>query len=71
VRAHALHFLFELPFEFGQGGPCAETYASRSKVMVAELTSWYPGIQNRYPLSVETAVLNLLLRTTCKAFPEE
>jgi len=30
-----------------------------------------PGIQNRDPLSVETAVLNLLLRTTCKVFPEE
>jgi hypothetical protein len=24
VRAHALHFLFELPFEFGQGGHHAE-----------------------------------------------
>ena len=71
VRAHALPFLFELPFEFGQGGHRAAMYASQSKAIVAKLTRWYPGIQNRDPLSVETAVLNLLLRTTCKVFPEE
>jgi hypothetical protein len=47
VRAHALHFPFELPFEFGQGGHRAEIYASRSKAMVAELTRWYPAYRNR------------------------
>jgi hypothetical protein len=49
VRAHALHFLFELPFEFGQGGHRAEIDASRSKAMVAELTWWYPAYRTGIP----------------------